>query len=185
MSRAPTLPGEVAGRFGPGSEINRQESQYSRVPKTEVPGGGCAMVMCVGTATEITTWFDTTGRGRDGRKWQGWAIANGQNGTDDYRGVFPRFSVVAALGTGGSDSSAHIHDDGTLAAAIKASGGAPGSLIFGPSGANFTPTQIMYPGASAGYVVATPGTDVYGNTGPASATDNRPAYKEVVPVVKL
>lgn len=61
------------------------------------------------SASEITQYFDSSGLGRAGSSFDGWAICNGNNGTPDLNGTFPRFETAAAGSTGGSDTNSHTH----------------------------------------------------------------------------
>jgi hypothetical protein len=57
------------------------------------------------SAAEVTANFDATGKGNMGGPYDGWAICNGQNGTDDMSDLFPRCSTTGAGGTGGSSTT--------------------------------------------------------------------------------
>lgn len=75
------------------------------------------------TAAQIALYFDATGLGVRGDRYDGWALCNGNNDTPNLAGKFPRFSTTEAAGTGGSDSSAHTHaidhDHGSFASAAE------------------------------------------------------------------
>ena len=51
-----------------------------------VPVGGVILVRI--SAAVVASDFDATGLGITGRQFEGWAICNGSNGTDDLNGVF-------------------------------------------------------------------------------------------------
>jgi hypothetical protein len=68
-----------------------------------------AFVPTLLSSTDIAdrTKFDATGLGVG--EYAGWAICNGNNGTPNLSGLFPRFVTSGAGGTGGSDTVAHTH----------------------------------------------------------------------------
>jgi len=126
--------------------------------------------------TERMTYFDPTGMGIVG-SWIGFALCNGNNGTPDLSGKFPRMTTSGSGGTGGSDTAAtHTH---LLPIGFDAS-------TFYADYGKVTPQQI-----SSGIRVTTPGT--YSVSGPITVQytdadgshDNRPAYYELVSVMKL
>ena len=138
------------------------------------------------TAAEVssTTNFDSTGLGKN--DFLGWAICNGNNGTEDLRDVFLRFSVAAAGVTGGADSiilastqlPTHTHP-------IK---GGSSNLPFDvtvagaddPNAYGFLDDLRSSSGGSAAYFEAKAQT---GTTG--QAIDNRPAFYTLVPVKRV
>lgn len=78
------------------------------------------------SAADIASWFDATGLGLRTGPFRGWAIANGNNGTDDLNGKMLRFNTTQAGGEAGTGDGAHAHtgpahthDVGTLAAATE------------------------------------------------------------------
>ena len=78
-----------------------------RMVQTLAPVGSCVSAKL--TAAQIAAYFDSTGLGRAGDVWEGWAICNGANGTPNLDGKFTRFDTGGAGSTGGSDSNAHTH----------------------------------------------------------------------------
>ncbi|HET8933967.1 MAG TPA: hypothetical protein VFN67_11030 [Polyangiales bacterium] len=61
------------------------------------------------SADDIAASFDETGLGKLDSSYAGWAICNGQNGTPNLDGRFPRMSTLAAGAEGGNDNSDHTH----------------------------------------------------------------------------
>lgn len=57
------------------------------------------------SADDISTYFDGTGLGKTARRWDGWAICNGSNGTPDLDGEFLRFEASASGGTGNLEAT--------------------------------------------------------------------------------
>jgi hypothetical protein len=100
-----------------------------------------------------------------------------------------------AAGTTGVESVQHTHASdvtiraagGTNQSSVPPTAGAPFDSYFLSTGAQST-THTHGVGAMTGAIgKVTGGSDGNAdfNTGAASATDNQPAFKEVVPVVKL
>lgn len=181
------------------------------------------------TVAEVGLYFDTTGRGVAGRQYEGWAIANGNNGTTDEDGRFIRFNTAGGDSvTGGSDSSAHTHsvdpasftsgaesahthgaadtangslharvdmtssDDilyldrvlGNWTSEVKADFTVGGMSVVADSTAKTAATAVA--GVTAAGSSHTHAIDVPATTsGAASVTDNRPAYREWVPIMRL
>jgi hypothetical protein len=163
--------------------------------RTVAPAGLCCTAKL--TASQISKYFDDTGLGVAGQPWEGWAIRNGNNGTDDADGRFPRYSTTESGGTGGSDSSAHTHTtpahqhvlpmgfDGTN---FRVQGDGSNAPVYGSeTEAGMNRAQISYDvGFASGSVRrAYTKSDGSGTTGAASVTDNRPAYIHEVPVMRL
>jgi hypothetical protein len=150
--------------------------------RTLAPVGVCVDAEL--TAAQVALYFDDTGLGRPSHPYVGWAIRNGKNSTRDAGGKFARWSTSAAGATGGSDSSAHTHDAGTLATRFAMDG----SHAFGVAATTFfTATQQKavpnaWAAGSWGGIGAPP---VFGSTGAPDATDNRPAFLEVVPLQRV
>lgn len=114
--------------------------------------------------------------------YEGWAICNGNNGTRAL-GKFLRGAPAGVGAGGGSDSSAHTHPLSDAGGAkISAWGTTLKWAVEG--GPNFTYVDIGTFTASAGSgTVASNG--LIGNTDAASATDNKPAYDDIVYLMKL
>lgn len=73
--------------------------------------------------------FDTTGRGNVGGEWDGWALANGNNGTAD---LSDKFIVTAHMTPGGGGYTTGWLTNvgaGLSGWTMVPSGGAPGTLI--------------------------------------------------------
>jgi hypothetical protein len=206
----PSLPGEIAGRSGPGSEINRQESQFARIPNSPFGPGACINAYL--TAAQVQFFFDATGLGKPGKGWAGWAICNGNNGTPDDNGKFTRANTSAAGATGGSDSSAHTHPNdhdhasfnsgsttltdaqvpateiGVGAIDVRmdtAAGAVCRNLAYTAGAASPSGNAISVQGGGQGHLHAVDVPAYTGDTGAASATDNRPAYAEKVPLMRI
>lgn len=115
--------------------LDRQNEEFQRLFASIVPLIQ-ATVFPIGsilaadiTAINITIYFDSTGRGKSGLRWAGWAICNGNNGTKNLTGKVLRWQNTATAGsgaTGGSDTqtagvgtlvnsseSAHTHGAGS------------------------------------------------------------------------
>lgn len=144
------------------------------VNQTTVPIGG--VVWCNLTAQNIADYFDADGRGLASKPYDGWHICNGNNSTPSMSAKFLRSSVTAAGGTGGSDSSAHTH-------AIdhdhpSANTGSPSFTVEVQAGVGTTV-------ASDGHLHAFDVASIAGSSGAASASDNKPAYFELVPLIRV
>lgn len=149
------------------------------------------------TTAQVTEYFDSTGLGRKGRRYAGYAIVNGDNGTpSDLNGLFPRWSTSAAGGTGGSDSSAHTHStpahahqteigwDGTNFYMKTNGSGVPASGSIVESVNRIPPAHGAVEGVGNARLALTR-SDGSGTSGAASVTENRPAYYELVPVMRI
>lgn len=162
------------------------------------PYRGVALVAL--TADEITQWFDVDGLGLASGPYRGWGICNGNDGRPSLDGKFPRFATTAAGGTGGSDSSAHAHStpahahDGTGLFAHVDISPAGGQVLLERAAHAFTSThEATATSASASavartnaaIVAGTTAADGAGTSGAASASDNRPAFYELVPVMRV
>jgi hypothetical protein len=147
------------------------------------------------SASDLSTNFDGTGLGIATGPYAGWAVCNGMNGTPNLANRFVRVAAAAAGATGGSDSNAHTH--GTPSHQHVLPVGFDGSNIYLTADANNAP---MYgsnvitanrgapaSGAYASGLTRQGFTDNSGagTTGPASATENRPAYFELVALMRL
>ena len=158
----------------------------------EIAGGNPGTIPIKGiifaylTAQNIIDYFDATGLG-DAGSFIGWAICNGSNGTPDGRGKFFRLPdawTTGAGATGGNDAVAHTHTGGSLCAdidfftnAIKYNYAAHNSTAK----YKFNPTQSGSDDTSA----LTAGVVVSGTTSGASNTENRPAYVELVALMRV
>ena len=124
------------------------------------------------TSAQVTANFTATGLGLTAGPYDGWAVCNGSNGTPDLRDRFIRIKTTGAGATGGNDSSAHTH-------AVD-----PASVTSG------APSDTKVVAAGAGETVAssthTHAVDVASTTsGAASASENRPAYYELVALMRV
>jgi hypothetical protein len=130
----------------------------------------------------------------------GWALANGNNGTENYDGYFIYGSTAAAGTIVGDNSSAHVH---ASAAHVHAAGSITADLDIRDAThfdvklaacsnwtSNFTVTETAYAGSANGM---TNGLVCLGNsasttpadTGAASVSDNRPLSKSLVPLMRV
>jgi hypothetical protein len=152
-------------------------------------------------STDASTYFDGTGLGYFDKAYSGWAICNGSNGTPNLADKFVRCKAsgtIAAGATGGNDSSSHTHDRGVhqhLTAVGFDAYGIYGNADGG--GAGYLPTYgstvvtknriwtATTTAATTDLRQAYTNTDGSGNTGAASATDNKPAYYELIPVMRI
>jgi hypothetical protein len=66
------------------------------------------VIMCNLTAADVAASFTATGLGKGGGPYDGWAICNGNNGTDDLDGLVPQFWVAEAGGTASSSVGAGV-----------------------------------------------------------------------------
>lgn len=138
------------------------------------------------TAAQVASEFDSTGLGSADGDFYGWAICNGNNDTPNLDGKFPRFEVSAAGGTGGSDSSAHTHGAGTYVARLAINSGNNDFHIDHVVADTWQGShKLTTSGWAANTTSFSTGTDVQGTSGAASATDNRPAYYELVPLMRV
>lgn len=149
------------------------------------------------SSDDVSDNFDASGLGIVDGTYDGWAICNGNNDTPSLSGLFLRFAVTAAGGTGGSDSSAHTHS--TPAHAHQTEFGWDGTNWFAKTTAIGNPASgsVVEAGVDSlnpahGDVVASDAvrlaktrTDGSSTTGAASVTDNRPAYYELVPLMRV
>lgn len=139
------------------------------------------------TAAEVTAWFDSLGRGKDRFPYVDYVLCNGSNGSPDLRDRFVRVNGTVAGGTGGSDSSAHTHGSSALVAHV-ALNATSDKILCNLASTGFTADSEAQLGA--GVVVASTdveanGSEITGNTDAASATENRPAYYELVAVMRV
>jgi hypothetical protein len=74
-----------------------------------VPVGG--VIPAYLTAAQVSSYFDSTGRGLSNLRWSGYALCNGNNGTPNLDAKFPLWSTAAAGTTGGEDTNSHTHSD--------------------------------------------------------------------------
>lgn len=139
------------------------------------------------TAEQVSGGFDDSGKGKRGTPYDGWLICNGSNGTPRLHEKFLRFSASAAGGEGGSDSSAHTHSGEGLYAHISL---LSNKIVIDDQddAPDFDYNQSV---TATGYARTAPdsGTEfsaaaVGGSTDAASADDNRPAYYELVPLMR-
>ncbi len=179
--------------------------------QTAVPSG--VVVGAKLTAAQVGKYFDSTGLGVAGQPWEGWAICNGNNGTDPADGKFLRFSTSASGGTGGSDTMAHTHDvdigsfnsGGTAITEAQLPAHNHGLQLMLSGGTAVTPRRVQGLDnvlAGSNVDVDDPSANITGNAGSgqthlhtvdppsttssaASNTENRPAYREWVPVMRL
>lgn len=137
--------------------------------------------------SQIAEGFDSTGKGRVGTSYHGWAIANGNNGTPNLSDRFVRLSVTSSGATGGSDTNSHTHDKGTLTAQLTSSSlsnfirlnrvAAPSSWNHNYEG-SLTVTSVA--GAPNSF-----GTEIDGSTSTPSDTENRPAFYTAVALIRV
>lgn len=170
----------------------------NRFCRTVVPTG--TIVYADLTAEQVAGFFDGSGLGRLGGPWEGWGIANGENGRPALDGRFLRSNTDGAGETGGSDSNAHTHSipahshsgSGLYADIVGTS--ATDLVIREINGQAFTPTAKYTVSGGTSYSTPTSystgihgstATDGSGTSGAASATENRPAFYEAVPLVRL
>jgi hypothetical protein len=146
-------------------------------------------------AADISSNFDATGLGKSPGPYAGWAICNGGNGTPNLAGRFLRVNATAAGATGGSDSSAHTHTTPAHQHLIPIgwdtnnqffTSDATGLPLYGST----VITARRYPpgmGTQASDTTRLAYTDNSGagTTGAASVTDNRPAYYELVALMRM
>jgi len=148
------------------------------------------------TSDEVAINFDSTGLAYEKSDYYGLAICNGSNGTPNLHNKFLRSNTSSAGATGGSDSSAHTHttpahqhqtDIGGDGASIYMRDDGAGLPYSGGVVENPVNEQVIASAASA----SGPGrfaktrSDGSGTSGAASATDNKPAYTELVPLMKI
>lgn len=137
------------------------------------------------TAVQVSAWFDSTGLGVPKKPYDGWAICNGNNGTPSLHHKFLRWSTTSAGGTGGSDTNSHTHAPGTLVADIHLSASA-GKILQLISTASFTANkEVAIAGIANSTTAVSNGTQIDGATAAPSDTENRPAYFQLVPVMRL
>lgn len=161
------------------------------------------------TAAELATNF-SSGLGVIRTDYEGWAICDGSNGTPNLASKFVRSQTTGAGTTGGSDSSAHTHaidhDHGsfTSGATTLTSGEIPAhthslgivpEFVGGGTGAYNVTTNAVAPlnwqdrtatgstGSGGSHTHAVDVPALTGTSGAASATENRPAYYELVPLM--
>ena len=159
MSLQPLKAGQlVAGRDGVlHPDLVRWMNRLTSIVNTGAVPAGTIVLRDI-PAADVTGYFDATGLGIADGPYDGWAVCNGSNGTPNLSDKFPRISATGSGGTGGTDDSSHTHDiDHTHASETVQSG--------------------------AGADVATEAFT--GTSGAASATDNRPAYYELVALMRL
>jgi hypothetical protein len=185
-------------------QLFEQRRQLQTAQKHAAPPNG--VIGAYLTAAQVGSFFDATGKGKG--DYAGWAICNGNNGTPLLNGKFPRFSTSAAGATGGADSSAHTHsiahnhtntDNHVLTTAqLPAhahSVGVVPEYVGAGAGAYNVLTNAVPPldwqdrNATANTGSGSPHfhtiANYTGNSGAASATDNRPAYAELVPLMRI
>lgn len=144
---------------------------------------GC-IVSAVLTSAQVAALFDSDGLGKTGR-FQGWQICNGNNGSPDLDATFLRWAVAESGGVGGSDSSAHTHAAGDLVANIRVSA-ASGKILAESIAHDFTSdAEVALGGITDVAGSSANATVIDGTTDAASATDNRPAYYELVPLLRV
>lgn len=173
------------------------------------PGRICPFYLSAADLADATQFIQggaTAGLGVGTRL--GWALCNGNNGTPTLNDTFLRWSTSAAGTTGGSDTQTHTvsgssgagtthsHGAGTLQAdCLMDSSGFYAAL----SGSGFAVDYKQ----SVASTYSTPGgntnnsADVSGSTGAesshthpsgtlaADSADNRPAFKTLVPLMRL
>ena len=136
----------------------------------------------------------------------GWAKCDGNDGRPTADEVFLRWGLAghdAAGASGGSDSSAHTHDRGAHSHSLAGDAGYACIGLAADAGATvirlkksakvFAATQNASAVTAAAdtnnnYGVQLGGltaSDGAGNTGAASATDNRPAFYSWVPLLRV
>lgn len=162
-----------------------------------IPSGGIIMANLSGTS--VTADF-TGGLGDTGTDWEGWAICNGSNGTPNLTDKFVRSKVTGAGGTGGSDTNSHTHTSAAHTHPLSANGGASiwvqtgGAMrITTATGPSFTHTNAVALGATGSFGGTDPSIPLVGDTdsatpgvtGTPSDTDNKPAYFELVFLMKV
>ncbi len=142
-----------------------------------------AIIPCNLLAATIATDF-TGGLGDVGTAYDGWAICDGNNGTPDLSDKFIRHKSTGAGASGGNDSSAHTHS-------LSNAGGAEIVTI----GNNLLCWGVrdgpLFDYVDQGVFTGDTGTGnrnsspLVGNTDAASATENRPAYYELVYLMRV
>jgi hypothetical protein len=166
------------------------------------------------TAAEVSANFDATGLGNSPGAYEGWAICNGSNDTPNLTDRFVRAKVTGAGATGGADSSAHTHaidhdhasfTSGSEAAHTHAidhdhastASGSPSATVEIASGTGSTVATSTHThntdlaqitassGAGSAHSHSVDVPALTGASGAASATENRPAYYELVPLMRL
>jgi hypothetical protein len=139
--------------------------------------------------------FQATGLGVG--NYLGWAVCNGNNGTADLTGRFPRMVATGAGAKGGEDTNSHTHDRGNHQ--HQENIGWDGNFYFGKddsdklpfdgsvveSGLTISAASVTTIGANWSGRFAKTRTDGSGNTEVPSDTENRPAFYELVPLCKI
>lgn len=133
------------------------------------------------SAADIAADF-TGGLGDSGSDYEGWAICDGNNGTPNLTDKFIRSKVTGSGGSGGSDSGAHTHGLSTNGGAMIRANVA--ALYWGAAGPSFSYVDKGGFTASSGTGSAA-SSGLIGDTDSASATENRPAYYELVFLMKV
>ncbi len=216
MARLPLGSGQ---RVGPDSRTNQTESDLIRRELKRLKDEAWPQYEVRNfylTGAQVAQWFDSTGRGFRGKRFEGKAICNGNNGTPNGDQLFLRWNASVAGGTGGSDSSAHTHpvtSNVTSAANtgsytltttdIPAHSHTINGYVTSNEAAGYGLTAVAgfqdrvlvntaggqsstNTGGGGGHAHTSPAlTNNAVTSGAASATDNRPAYLELVPVMRL
>lgn len=146
----------------------RRRSLATTVPKK-------CIIFAYLTASEVTTWFDTTGLGKARHPYFEYALCNGNNDTPNMADRFVRVNNTAAGATGGSDSSAHTHAIDHDHPAVTS--GAPSATDLAGVG--------IIDVASGNHTHSIDVAAYTGTSGAASVTENRPAYYELVAVMRV
>jgi hypothetical protein len=185
-----------------GTDITDLDTRLAAVETkiSSVPGFSKAVVLATLSAADLadTTKFSANGLGAGA--YLGWAICNGNNGTTNLTGKFPRMVTTGAGTTGGEDVNSHTHgmQNHTHSGSPLWAEWAAGYLtiywkdVAGGAGWS-SDIYISANGTMASSVPQTRGTAVGGNTDvpsnntttAASDTENRPAFYELVPLCKV
>ncbi len=116
--------------------------------------------------------------------FSGLAICNGNNGTPDLADVFLRWSTTQADSSGGSDTNSHTHDAGGLIARIMlTTSNAIRMDRVSSSTWGYNYTAPVTVSSSSG--TTTVGARVEGDSAAPSDTNNMPAYKTAVPLMRV
>ena len=176
MKLKPLPSNQPAVRGGPplDGDLHRWLSSIQTAIDNAVPPGTIKWAKLA--AADIALHFDGTGLGKNPGRWARWAICNGSNGTDDYNGRFFRANTAGSGATGGSDSSSHTHsiahDHEVFTSSTEDASGTVQTGAGSGVAQNGHAHEIDVPSFT-------------GTSGAASATDNRPAYHELVPLMRL
>ena len=128
-----------------------------------------------------TTKFSATGLGAGAHL--GWAVCNGNNGTANLAGRFPRMITTGAGTTGGEDANSHAHAAGSITAMID--GNDTYIYYHTTTAQQWAGNRFSSGGWNPGGNYYTSGVSTQGVTESASDAENRPAFYELVPLCKI